>query len=58
MSEMVAKTKPKKTARPVIRSCRLDIRLTVPERKKLEARAKKAKCTITALFQDMIARMK
>jgi uncharacterized protein (DUF1778 family) len=40
------------------RTCRLDLRLTVAERKKLERKAKATRRTITSVVIELIEKMK
>ena len=50
-----SKAKPKKA---VDRPCRLDIRLTIAERKKLERKAKATRRTITSVLVELIEKLK
>jgi len=48
---VAAKTKP-------ARSCRIDMRLTVAEKNKLEKKAKETRRTITSIIAELIENMK
>jgi hypothetical protein len=47
---VAAKTKP-------ARSCRIDMRLTVAEKKKLERKAKETRRTVTSIITELIEKM-
>jgi hypothetical protein len=53
-----AARKAKQTKRPVLRACRMDIRLTRAEREKITRKAAAMRRTVTSIVAELIEKMK
>ena len=53
-----AARKAKQTKRPVLRACRMDIRLTRAEREKITRKATAMRRTVTSIVAELIEKMK